>query len=203
MAKKARSGPMMEMLNRLTSFTSDGHAEFQTIFFEEEAILNHPIETWPTCEALIAFYSDGFPLRKVQQYAALRKPVVLNDLKKQEMLFDRRLVYRTLEECGVPVPTYTVFNAEDASDTGNRQKQSKAAQRRAARHHQPSAAVTSLSLSLSLCCASSRGRGGGLPRDQQGPHRQTLSREAHLRRGPQYLYLLSEVAWRRLEAVVP
>ena len=88
MAKKARSGPMMEMLNRLTSFTSDGHAEFQTIFFEEEAILNHPIETWPTCEALIAFYSDGFPLRKVQQYAALRKPVVLNDLKKQEMLFD-------------------------------------------------------------------------------------------------------------------
>ncbi len=123
MAKKARSGPMMEMLNRLTSFTSDGHAEFQTIFFEEEAILHHPIETWPTCEALIAFYSDGFPLRKVQQYAALRKPVVLNDLKKQEMLFDRRLVYRTLEECGVPVPTYTVFNAEDASDTGNRQKQ--------------------------------------------------------------------------------
>ena len=128
MAKKARSGPMMEMLNRLTSFTSDGHAEFQTIFFEEEAILHHPIETWPTCEALIAFYSDGFPLRKVQQYAALRKPVVLNDLKKQEMLFDRRLVYRTLEECGVPVPTYTVFNAEDASDTGNRQKQSKAMQ---------------------------------------------------------------------------
>ena len=56
-------------------------------------------------------------MRKVQQYAALRKPVVLNDLKKQEMLFDRRLVYRTLEECGVPVPTYTVFNAEDAAET--------------------------------------------------------------------------------------
>ena len=41
----------------------------------------------------------------------------INDLKKQEMLFDRRVTYRMLEEVGVPVPHYTVFNAEDAATT--------------------------------------------------------------------------------------
>ena len=64
MAKKARSQPMMEMLNRLTSFTSseddhesseDDHPaalqEFRTVFFEEEMLLHAPIEEWPMCAA--------------------------------------------------------------------------------------------------------------------------------------------------------
>ena len=104
MAKKAHSGPMTEMLNRMTSFTSSGLREFRTVFFAEDMLLNEPIESWPRCEVLIAFFSTGFPLAKAQEYAALRKPVVLNDLTKQEDLFDRRIVYRTLEEMGVPVP---------------------------------------------------------------------------------------------------
>ena len=89
MSKKARSQPMTEMLNRMTSFTcGSGQQEFQTVVFEEEALLHAPIEEWPLCEVLIAFYSTGFPLKKVQAYAALRKPVELNDLHKQETLFD-------------------------------------------------------------------------------------------------------------------
>ena len=86
MDQKARSVPMTEMLNRLESFTANGLTEFKVVYFGNEMLLEEPIEHWPLCDALIAFYSDGFPLRKVQQYAALRKPVVLNDLKKQELL---------------------------------------------------------------------------------------------------------------------
>lgn len=124
MAKKAHSGPMTEMLNRLTSYTDGlGQREFQTVFFDEEAILHAPIEEWPRCEVLIAFFSTGFPLQKAQSYAALRKPVVLNDLHKQEILFDRRATYRMLEESGVPVPTYAVFNAEDAATTSVREEE--------------------------------------------------------------------------------
>ena len=117
MAKKAHSGPMTEMLNRLTNFSSGGQQEFQVVFFPEETILHAPIEDWPRCDALIAFFSTGFPLHKAQEYAALRGPLVLNDLKQQEVLFDRRATYRALEEVGVPVPTYTVFNAENAAST--------------------------------------------------------------------------------------
>ena len=117
MAKKANSGPMMEIRNRISAFTSNGLQEFSVIVFPEESILNRPIEEWPHCEALIAFFSTGFPLRKAQAYVELRKPHVFNDLVKQEILMDRLCVYKTLEQAGVPVPKYVCFDATDASAT--------------------------------------------------------------------------------------
>ena len=117
MEKKATSGPMMEILNRMLRFHCCGMPEFKTVFFPEEMILNQPVEEWPVCELLFSWFSAGFPLDKAQDYAALRKPYVLNDLHQQEDLFDRRIVYRTLEEHGVPVPAYQIYNAEDAATT--------------------------------------------------------------------------------------
>ena len=112
MAKKAQSAPMMEILNRITAFLSlQRHREFRVVDFPEETILTKPIEEWPLCEALIAFYSQGFPLRKAQAYAALRRPHVFNDLEKQELLFDRRRVYAILKSVGIPTPTYVVYDA--------------------------------------------------------------------------------------------
>ena len=116
MDKKARSKPMTEMLSRLTSFAADGQAEFKVIYFGDEVLLEKPVEEWPLCEALIAFFSKDFPLQKAQQYVTLRRPLVFNDLDKQELLFDRRDTYRILEEQGVPVPTYAIFNAGEAND---------------------------------------------------------------------------------------
>ena len=89
MEKKAKSGPMMEILNRISAFTHAGQPEFRIVFFEEETILKRPVDEWPLCEALISFFSTGFPLRKAQAYASLRKPHVFNDLEKQELLFDK------------------------------------------------------------------------------------------------------------------
>jgi len=40
--------------------------------------------------------TDGFPLRKAQQYVMLRKPYLVNDVMAQDILLDRRRVYRTL-----------------------------------------------------------------------------------------------------------
>ena len=54
------------------------------IFFPEEVLLKEPVDKWPLCEALIAFFSTGFPLKKAQEYAALRQPYVFNDLNAQE-----------------------------------------------------------------------------------------------------------------------
>lgn len=66
---------------------------FEVIFFGDDCILNKPIEQWPIVECLIAFYSNGYPLEKALDYAELRKPYLINDLKIQLDLKDRRRVY--------------------------------------------------------------------------------------------------------------
>lgn len=87
MDKKARSKPMKEILSR---FPED---IFQIIIFGDDCILNQPIENWPIVECLIAFYSNGYPLAKAIQYADLVQPFLINDLKTQYILQNRKRVY--------------------------------------------------------------------------------------------------------------
>ena len=54
MAKKTKSKPMQEILTRLQMF------EYISInVFEEDVILNEPVENWPHCDCLISFQSNG------------------------------------------------------------------------------------------------------------------------------------------------
>ena len=61
----------------------------QLMVFEEEMIVNLPVEEWPVVDALISFFSTGFPLHKAIQYKNLHKPFVVNDLEAQYSLKDR------------------------------------------------------------------------------------------------------------------
>jgi len=79
MDKKARSKPMAEILSRLDE------KDFQVVFFGDDTILNRPVEEWPICDVVIAFFSKGYPLSKAKEYVALRKPFILNDLERQEV----------------------------------------------------------------------------------------------------------------------
>ena len=106
MAKKTQSKPMREILSRLP-----GDA-FEIIIFQEEVILEAAVEAWPVVECLVAFHSAGFPLDKAIQYAKLRKPFVVNDLRRQHLLRDRRLVYATLARAGVPTPRHVCVNRD-------------------------------------------------------------------------------------------
>ena len=62
MDKKARSKPMQAILQRLIAF-----GEFETELFGDDNILNKPVSQWPTCDCLLSWHSEGFPLKKVQQ----------------------------------------------------------------------------------------------------------------------------------------
>ncbi|WOK99372.1 inositol hexakisphosphate and diphosphoinositol-pentakisphosphate kinase 1-like isoform X1 [Canna indica] len=107
MEKKVSSAPMGQILERLEAF-----GEFEIIIFGDKVILEDPVESWPICDCLIAFYSSGYPLEKAQTYAALRKPFLVNELESQHLLHDRRKVYERLETFGVPVPNYALVNRE-------------------------------------------------------------------------------------------
>ncbi|XP_060672163.1 inositol hexakisphosphate and diphosphoinositol-pentakisphosphate kinase VIP2 isoform X1 [Ziziphus jujuba] len=101
------SAPMRQILDRLEAF-----GEFEIIYFGDKVIIEDPIESWPICDCLIAFYSTGYPLDKVEAYAALRKPYLVNELEPQHLLHDRRKVYERLEMFGIPVPRYALINRE-------------------------------------------------------------------------------------------
>ncbi|KAL1104323.1 hypothetical protein V6Z11_D04G059000 [Gossypium hirsutum] len=107
MEKKAFSAPMRQILDRIKAF-----GEFEILHFGDRVILEDPIESWPICDCLIAFYSSGFPLKKAEEYAALRKPFLVNELEPQH-LHDRRKVYERLEMFGISVPRYALVNREE------------------------------------------------------------------------------------------
>jgi hypothetical protein len=62
------------------------------------------VDTWPHCDFLIAFYSEGFPLEKAITYAERYRPYCVNDLRLQQALLDRRLVLRILDANDIPTP---------------------------------------------------------------------------------------------------
>merc|ERR1712166_1335133 len=64
MAKKTSGKPMREILKRLTKYN-----DFEIKVFNEEMILEAPVQAWPECDALLSWFSTGFPLQKAVDYA--------------------------------------------------------------------------------------------------------------------------------------
>ncbi|OWZ22000.1 Inositol hexakisphosphate and diphosphoinositol-pentakisphosphate kinase [Phytophthora megakarya] len=107
MEKKTRSKPMREILRRL-----EKKKQFDVFVFDDDTILNRPVEAWPACDALISFYSTGFPLEKTEEYVRRVRPVLVNELGMQHVLFDRRKVYALLTRHGIQVPRHVIVNRD-------------------------------------------------------------------------------------------
>lgn len=110
---KSRSKPMRNILDRLLA--SNNHpsnpVHFEIVLFTDQLILHDPIEQWPQCDALIAFYSTGFPLEKAIEYQRRRGIFCVNDLIMQYVLQDRRLTQLILEAIDVPTPKRIWLNS--------------------------------------------------------------------------------------------
>ncbi|CAM9705273.1 unnamed protein product, partial [Phaeothamnion confervicola] len=104
--KKASSKHMRNIVSKFDP------RKFQVLVFEEHCILECPVEEWPLCDALIAFFSTGFPLEKAEEYVRLRQPYTLNDLRVQRLIQDRRWVYDTLRSADVEGP-FAVYVSRD------------------------------------------------------------------------------------------
>ena len=114
MDKKARSKAMREILTRLEKF-----GEFEIIVFGDDTILNQPVERWPKVDALLSWFSDGFPLAKAESYSKLHRPIyMVNDLNRQWDLLDRRVVYEILKAHDIPTPPHIVANRNDPAPAG-------------------------------------------------------------------------------------
>ncbi|KAG2442512.1 hypothetical protein HXX76_002598 [Chlamydomonas incerta] len=107
MDKKARSKPMKEILERLTAW-----GEFEVVIFGDDVICEKPTEEWPHVECMLCWFSDGFPLKKAQEYILNRRPFLVNDVFMQDALLDRRRVYKMLVEKNIPVPTHIIVERE-------------------------------------------------------------------------------------------
>ena len=91
---------------------------FEVVFFGDDCIVNKPIEDWPIVDVLIAFFSQGFPLTKAEQYVALRQPFLINNLQEQRVLQDRRRVYDRLQASGIDVPRHVYLSRDGYVSTG-------------------------------------------------------------------------------------
>lgn len=110
---KSRSKPMRNILDRLLASNSHSSnpVHFELILFTDQMILNEPISHWPNCDALISFYSTGFPLEKAIAYQKERGVFCVNDLVMQYVLQDRRLTQLILEAIDVPTPRRIWLNS--------------------------------------------------------------------------------------------
>ncbi len=64
------------------------------------------------CDALISFFSGGFPFTKVLRYVYLRKPYMFNNMYFQRFLWDRRIIYAVLKHSGIRLPPHLVLERE-------------------------------------------------------------------------------------------
>ena len=84
--------------------------EIEICRFTDEMMFDSPIEEWVRCDVLIAFYSTKFPLQKAIEYVRKYKPIMINDLEVQHVLWDRVKVLEKLRKINVPVAkSYVVY----------------------------------------------------------------------------------------------
>lgn len=112
MHAKSQSAPMQAILTRFAQYQ-----EFELVYFTEEMILNHSIETWPIVDCLITFFSSGLPLDKVIAFKhKYPRMFCVNDPSSQLCLRNRYKVYSILKSNNIPTVRYVLADRSKGID---------------------------------------------------------------------------------------
>ena len=111
MEKKVYSKHMQHILNGLRQYS-----EISIIIFDESIIFGKQIEEWPIVDALIIFFSDGFPYKKGLQYVNYRNPFLINDFEMQKVFWDRRKVLSILKKEKISIPKHIIVDRGEVID---------------------------------------------------------------------------------------
>ena len=114
MPRKVNNPHMKNILDNFKTFE-----DFEIVIFTEEIIFKTEIDSWPLVDALIIFYSDGFPYNKALKYINLRKPFLINDFEMQKVFWDRVKVIKLLEEAEIPVPPHIILERCENEEINN------------------------------------------------------------------------------------
>ncbi|CEF59472.1 ATP-grasp fold domain and ATP-grasp fold,RimK-type domain-containing protein [Strongyloides ratti] len=116
MSKKTMRVPMISILeNMMKNYGS----YLDIIYFSDNTILLKSIDEWPIVDALITFYSTGFPIEKAIKYVTKYQPFVINDLEKQIKIMDRDCVLSILNDAGISHPEYGIVKRNDNGEVLN------------------------------------------------------------------------------------
>uniref|UniRef100_A0A0K0ESK1 ATP-grasp domain-containing protein n=1 Tax=Strongyloides stercoralis TaxID=6248 RepID=A0A0K0ESK1_STRER len=116
MSKKTMKKPMILILeNMMKNYGS----YLDIIYFSDNTILFKSIDEWPVVDALITFYSTGFPIDKAMEYVIKYKPFLINDLEKQIKIMDRDCVLSILNEAGINHPEYNIVKRNENGEVLN------------------------------------------------------------------------------------
>eukprot|EP00485_Elphidium_margaritaceum_P001590 CAMPEP_0202689928 /NCGR_PEP_ID=MMETSP1385-20130828/5094_1 /ASSEMBLY_ACC=CAM_ASM_000861 /TAXON_ID=933848 /ORGANISM="Elphidium margaritaceum" /LENGTH=1059 /DNA_ID=CAMNT_0049345147 /DNA_START=134 /DNA_END=3313 /DNA_ORIENTATION=+ len=109
MDKKLKSDRHKNIMSRIAAY-----GDIEIIPFGDANILHRPIEEWPRCDVLIAYFSKGYPAHKVLTYVDKYRPCLINDLRAQmRLLRDRLSIKAILIAHNIPTPRYAVLNRDD------------------------------------------------------------------------------------------
>eukprot|EP01083_Nonionella_stella_P080644 221699_1 len=108
MDKKLKSERVKNVLSRITAY-----GDIKIIPFGDYNILHRPIEQWPRCDVLIAYFSTGYPTEKVITYCDKYKPCVINDVRSQLVLRDRLVVKDLLRKNNIPTLDFALLDRND------------------------------------------------------------------------------------------
>ncbi len=111
MAKKIESTHMQNILKGIIKYNL-----IEIVIFTEDIIFNKEIENWPIVDALIIFFSYGFPYKKGQKYVHLRKPFLINDFDMQKVFWNRKEVLKILKEENILTPKNIIIDRGDIID---------------------------------------------------------------------------------------
>jgi len=76
--------------------------------------LNAKDSSWPVCDALISYFSDGFPIDKAIEYQNLRKPFLTNDLEEMKRsLLCRKGMVELMSNANIPTPKRLICDRTD------------------------------------------------------------------------------------------